>query len=246
MPDMKKFKIMGGEFEAPYRENLLNVLWRNGFEVPSLCYNEALSAYGACRLCLVEVKKGKRTRLTTSCNYPIQEGIEVFLDTEKVQKNRRMVLELLIAKAPKARKLRDLADKYGVDEERLGRLKFGDGTEKCILCGLCERACREVVGASAITFAFRGDRKQVAPPYLEESPLCIGCGACAYVCPTGAVSVVEKDGVRVIDRWNRKLEMQKCEVCGVPFAPKYQLFHFKKLVNYKEEYLRKCPGCRDI
>lgn len=239
-----KFKINGKEYEANYEESLLKIIRENGYDLPSLCYNEAVTPYGACRLCLVEVKKGKRSRITTSCNYPVQEGIEVYLDTDKVKKLRQMVLELLLARAPKAKKLWELAEKYGINQERYKQLKILDPNNNCILCGLCERVCNEIVGAHAITFAFRGDKRDITPPFQEESALCIGCGACAYICPTEAIKVIQKDGIKIIDRWNRKLEMQKCEICGIEFAPKFQLYYFKKLTNFDEKYLRRCPGCR--
>jgi NADH dehydrogenase/NADH:ubiquinone oxidoreductase subunit G len=199
-----KYTVMGREHEAERGASLLGELRKNGYEVPSLCYHEELSPYGACRLCLVEVKKGKRTKLTTSCNYPVQAGIEVSLDTDKVVRNRRMVLELLLARAPKAPEgLRALADRYGVKDVRFPL----NGDEDCILCGLCSRACREIVGVDALTFSGRGDRKAMGPAYQRESESCILCGACVYVCPVGCVDMSESGGRRRIRRWHRELPL---------------------------------------
>jgi bidirectional [NiFe] hydrogenase diaphorase subunit len=199
-----KYTVMGREYEAERGAPLLGELRKNGYEVPSLCYHEALSPYGACRLCLVEVKKGKRQKLTTSCNYPVQEGIEVFLDTEKVQRNRKMVLELLLAQAPKAPQgLRELAERYAVRDIRFGL----DEKEDCILCGLCSRTCREIVGVNALTFSGRGDQKHMGTPYAEASDSCILCGACVYVCPVGCIDFSESKRSRRIKRWGRELPM---------------------------------------
>ncbi len=212
MTEIVKYTVNGHEHEAEKNASLLGELRRNGYEVPSLCFLESLSPYGACRLCLVEVKKGKRQKLTTSCNYPVQAGIEVHLDTEKVQRNRRMVLELLLAQAPRAPKeLHRLAERYGV---KAGRFP-ANGDEECILCGLCSRACDEVVGVNALTFAGRGDGKKMNTPYDAESNACILCGACAYVCPVGCIDLSESGGKRRIERWHRELPML-VDAHGVP------------------------------
>jgi NADH dehydrogenase/NADH:ubiquinone oxidoreductase subunit G len=204
MSQVVTYTIMGAEYEAERGTSLLEELRKHGYEVPSLCFHESLSPYGACRLCLVEVKKGKRQKLTTSCNYPVQAGIEVSLDTEKVVRNRRMVLELLLAQAPKApRELRALADRYGVSDVRFPL----NGEEDCILCGLCSRTCRELVGVNALTFSQRGDQKAMGTPYGEGSEECILCGACAYACPVGCIDFNESDGKRRIRRWGRELTM---------------------------------------
>jgi NADH dehydrogenase/NADH:ubiquinone oxidoreductase subunit G len=199
-----KYSINGEEFQAEKDASLLAELRKHGFEVPSLCYHEELSPYGACRLCLVEVKKGKRQKLTTSCNYPIRAGIEVFLDTPKVQRNRKMVLELLMAQAPKAPKgLAALAERYGVNEVRFP----ANGDEECILCGLCSRTCRELVAVNALTFSGRGDQKKMGTPYGESSDTCILCGACVHICPVGCVDFSQSEGHRRIRRWGRELPL---------------------------------------
>lgn len=204
MAQVVKYTVMGKQYEAERGTCLLTELRRHGYEVPSLCFHEELSPYGACRLCLVEVKKGKRQKLTTSCNYPVQEGIEVSLDTDKVVRNRRMVLELLLARAPKAPKeLQALAERYGVKGVRFPE----NGEEDCILCGLCSRTCRELVGVNALTFSGRGDQKHIGTPYSEASDVCILCGACVYVCPVGCIDLSESGGKRRINRWGRELPM---------------------------------------
>jgi NADH dehydrogenase/NADH:ubiquinone oxidoreductase subunit G len=209
MSQVVTYTIMGAEYEAERGTSLLEELRKHGYEVPSLCFLESLSPYGACRLCLVEVKKGKRQKLTTSCNYPVQAGIEVSLDTEKVVRNRRMVLELLLAQAPRAtRELRELAQRYGVHDVRFP----SEGGGSCILCGLCTRTCTEGIGADALTFYGRGDQKQLSTPYTEASDVCIGCGSCSRVCPTGAIYMRESNGARTI--WKRTFQLEQCKSCG--------------------------------
>ena len=80
-----------------------------GFPIPTLCYNEGLSPYGACRLCVVEIGEGKGARLVSSCTYPTQDGLVVRTSSERVLKARRMILELLLASCPQSKTIQDLA-----------------------------------------------------------------------------------------------------------------------------------------
>ncbi len=177
-----EFEIDGRTVRAQPGDSLLRVARREGFAIPSLCWHERLTAYGACRLCLVEVRKGKRTRIVTSCDYPVQEGLVVRTDTDEVRARRKTVVQLLAAMGPQPVVLRDLALQYGADVGGLGAARAGD----CILCGLCVRVCREVVGACAVDFQHRGEAKALGGPYGAPAPSCISCGACASVCPVNA------------------------------------------------------------
>ena len=238
MAEIVKYTVMGRGHEAERDANLLVELRKNGYEVPTLCHHAAFSPYGACRLCLVEVQKGKKRKLTTSCNYPVRDGIEVFLDTEKVIKNRKMVLELLLARAPRASSdLRNLAESHGLSGTRFP-LNRG---KACILCGLCVRTCSEGIGANALTFSGRGDQKVLSPPYWAPDA-CIGCRSCANVCPTGAIPVSEKDGTRKI--WARTFELARCSDCGVPTLPKEQIEHLVSETRLSADYFELCDECR--
>jgi len=234
------FKIEGRSYEGLHEESLLGALRRYGYVVPSLCYHEAVSSYGACRLCLVEVKKGKRQKLTTSCNYPVLEGIEVFLDTPKVIEHRKLILQLLMAMAPAARQVTELAAEYGVTETPFVK----DEGQECIKCGLCSRVCKELVGADAIGFSGRGLAKQMVSPYDEANQACIGCAACVVVCPTDCIGLKEDDHVRSIVRWHRDLPMHKCDKCGRAFAPTFLLTHFAKQIKVDKSFFDSCPDCR--
>ncbi len=234
------FRVNGHEHQGVVGESLLLALRRLGYEVPSLCYHEAVSPYGACRLCLVEVGKGKRRKLTTSCNYPVQPGIEVFLDTEKVVAQRKVILQLLLAQAPEAARVKELAAEYGVSDTPFEK-KPGNA---CILCGLCARVCREIVRADAIAFSSRGTTKEMDTPYREANEACIGCGACVFVCPTDCIGLKDENGIREVVRWHRKLPLKKCAACGRPFAPTFQLNAFAAQIGVERTHFDKCPDCR--
>jgi len=196
------FEAQGQSCRGVRGDSLLDALRRCGFEVPTLCHHPGVKPYGACRLCLVEVQKGRRRRLVTSCDYPVEEDLQVFLDTEKVVTNRRMVLRLLLAMAPRAPRIRRLAAEHGVEP---AGLEGAGGGDDCILCGLCVRVCREVVGAEALSLAGRGQRRALGDrPFGDFPDSCIGCGACAHVCPTGAITMEEIAVSRLKERWGER------------------------------------------
>ncbi|NNG17318.1 MAG: FAD-dependent oxidoreductase [Gemmatimonadales bacterium] len=171
--------IDGQEVSIREREQtLLELATQLGIHIPTLCHHPALSPYGACRLCLVEVKKRKRSKLVTACLYPAEGGIEVDTRSEKVLKTRRMIMELLLARCPDSRPLQDLARQMGVHETR-----FNKKYEDCVLCGLCVRVCQERMGRSAINFAHRGAKREVLPPFAVPNEVCQTCGACYAICP---------------------------------------------------------------
>jgi heterodisulfide reductase subunit A len=172
---------------------ILKVAERLGINIPTLCYYEHVEPYAACRICSVEMHRGKRSRMVTACNYPAEEGIVIFTNTDRVRRARKVNVELLLARCSKVPVLQDLAKDLGVDISR-----FGTGEEECILCGLCVRTCAEVVGAHAITFAGRGIDREVATPFHIDSEACIACGACAYVCPTGYIKVEDYKGRKIV------------------------------------------------
>ncbi len=235
---MIEFTIEGVRVEAEEGTTVLPVALEYGFEIPHLCYHDEVSPYGACRLCLVEVERGGRRRLTASCTYPVMEGIQVFTNTEKVQRARRVILELLLARCPDRGVLQELASQMGIEEPR-----FELGQEECILCGLCERVCREVVGANAISFFSRGYKREMGPPFRDPKE-CIACGACVYVCPVDCIKMEETEEERTIVRWERSLPMKKCTVCGRSFAPWYQLEIIKEKAKLPKDFLNVCPDCR--
>ena len=152
-------------------------------EIPTLCDNAALSPYGACRLCLVEITHGGKPGLVASCHYKAREGLVIKTDTGDVKQTRKIMMELLLARNPDSEVLKDLARRLDVGESRIKNREKDD----CILCGLCVRMCRERMGQSVLSFAFRGEDRTVRPAFDRTSPVCIGCGACEFICPTDAI-----------------------------------------------------------
>jgi bidirectional [NiFe] hydrogenase diaphorase subunit len=149
-----------------------------GFPIPTLCHNEGLSPYGACRLCLVEIGQGSKSRLVSSCTYPAEEGLIVRTASSRVMRARRMMIELLLATCPQSKVIQDLASAHGVNQQR-----FKQEHEDCILCGLCVRMCEQQMMGKAIGFSARGQHRTLGTPFDAKSELCRLCGGCMYICP---------------------------------------------------------------
>ncbi len=174
---------------------ILEACREHGVHIPTLCYHPALEPYGGCRLCVVEVSQGQRKpRLVASCVYPCEEGLEVKTHSPMVERNRRITAELLMAGSPRTPEVLALADELGVTQVRF---KLPD-EDPCVLCGLCVRACNEIVGVSAISVIHRGIAKKVSTPFEVNSSRCIGCGTCVLICPTGAFNFEQVAGFQYV------------------------------------------------
>jgi len=184
---MVKVKINDKVFEADKGSTLLEIMQKNGIKVPTLCYHKEVSPYGACRLCLIEVVKGAKPGVFASCTYKVLDGLEVKTDTERVKNARNIMFELLLARSPDSEVIKKLAKEYGITKTRIKWPK----TDKCVLCGLCVRACAEISQRFAISFTGRGQRRRVQTPFDKISDVCIGCQACVYICPTDAIKIEE-------------------------------------------------------
>jgi NADH dehydrogenase/NADH:ubiquinone oxidoreductase subunit G len=216
---MAKITLNGEVRDVPGDLTVLEAARAAGVDIPSLCHHPGLGAYGACRVCVVEAEgPGIRKGLQTACTLPVTEGMTVQTESPAVVRARRMVFELLVGRSPDAEPLREMARRYGVETTRFGK---GAAHDECVRCGLCVRACREKIGTAAISFAGRGQQRVVTTEFNAISDLCIGCGACAAICPTGTVYVEDKHGERAIRRREltvARFRLEPCIVCGKPLV----------------------------
>ncbi|MCK9476483.1 MAG: [FeFe] hydrogenase, group A, partial [Candidatus Muirbacterium halophilum] len=208
MNNLKKITIDNKECSFSDERNLLEVIRKAGIELPTFCYHSDLSVYGACRLCMVDIK-GRG--LQTSCSTKPEENMFVKTNTEEIREIRKTIVELLLANhdysCPTCSKsddcqLQALARKVGIKE-----LKFKSTLEvkpvdysspsiirdpnRCVLCGDCVRMCSEIQSVGAIDFAHRGSQSAVLPSFGKDLAKveCINCGQCVKVCPVGALTI---------------------------------------------------------
>jgi NADH dehydrogenase/NADH:ubiquinone oxidoreductase subunit G len=175
-------QIDGKEVSAREGMTLLEAARSAGIAIPTLCYHEKLEPYGGCRLCLVELESRGGTRLVVSCVYPVENNLVVRTRSEKIDRIRKMILQLLLAHAPDAFELQGLAQEYGADKDR-----FEKEASFCIHCGLCVRYCAEVKKKNAVGFVDRGIRKEIS--FIPEiaAQECWKCKECFPLCPTEAL-----------------------------------------------------------
>ena len=212
--------------------NLLKLIRKSGIDLPTLCYHPDLTAYGSCRLCIVDIE-GRG--IFSSCSTPPEAGMVIRTNTEELREIRKITVELLLANHKRectscrrngSCQLQRIAQRLGVGDIRFRHVNTPQPIDsssislirdpnKCILCGNCVRYCSEIQGVAAIDFAYRGHKAAVLPPFnhgMGEGE-CINCGQCTAVCPTGAlVPVSEVDAV-----WKAIHDPQKTVV--VQLAP---------------------------
>jgi heterodisulfide reductase subunit A len=214
-----KLTIDGNEVEAKSGETLLDVAQRNGIKIPTLCYFKAIPGYGACRLCIVEVTKRGKTKITASCTYPVSEGIEVRTDTDEIIESRKILMELLMARCPNSVEVKEVAKEIGVETSRFRPNE--ELNNKCILCGLCVRVCQKVMDSNVLSFAGRGENRKVTTPFDEYSEICTTCGACEKVCPTDAIhisDVTKKKPIPISSEHNRGMAGRSANYIPFPQA----------------------------
>ena len=230
-------RIDGKECACEKGEYLLAVARRNGIKIPTLCHHEALEeGMGACRLCIVEITDRGRKSVVVSCVYPVNSEIDVETDSEKIRRERGMILALLAKRAPDSPEIRSLCEEYGVPA--IGRFVKADG-EKCVMCGLCAKVCGSL-SVGAISTVNRGITKAISTPYGDPSSVCIGCGACAEVCPTGAIELTEDSDTRTI--WGKTFTLVRCGRCGAVVGTREQIEEAARRSGNDPDYL--CEDCR--
>jgi len=180
---MKKtiiLEIDGKNVEAEEGMTILEAAKKAGIEIPTLCYHEGLEPYGACRICSVEIEKKGKSRIVAACCYRVEEGLKIKTSSEKVDKLRRIIIEMLLPISPTGPML-SLAQKYRIEKSR-----FYAGKTECVLCGLCVRYCATIKREHAVTFVGRGaSRKIMVVP--EKIGTCALCRECHNLCPSGKI-----------------------------------------------------------
>jgi len=209
--------------EIPKGYTLLQAARERSIAIPTLCYLESLAPYAACRLCLVELVNARGSKLVASCAYPCEEGLVVRTNSDMVLDARRTVIELLMTTAGHLPVVQALAQEYNVQAPYV-TLDPND----CILCGLCVRVCKEIVGVGAISLTRRGMSRVVSTPFQISSADCIECATCALVCPTGAIRIEQfTRPARTMHTWTSAYARRACRLCdheppGSPFPADYR------------------------
>jgi ferredoxin len=239
---MVKIIVDGNEHVVEEGVSLLKVLRANGKNIPSLCFHPALKKpIAACKLCAVLVRvKDKPEKIALSCAVKTHEGLCVETDTDAVRQYRSQAIAHMLALAPQSPALLKLAADYGI--------KMPFQPDGCVRCFLCERVCREIVGAKALRVDTKDGRKFIVP--VEGA--CIGCGTCANICPTQAIRIEDRENVRSITIRDEIIgihPLERCEVCGRRFAtPKFLAFTQQRTHPVPEikEHHAYCPSCAKL
>ncbi|MBU1243413.1 (2Fe-2S)-binding protein [Myxococcota bacterium] len=192
---------------------LIKAIIGAGIALPTLCHHKDLTPNGTCRLCMCEIELKGRRRLVTACNYPVREEMTVWTKSERVVKHRKVLAEMYLGRWPNVPVIQDVARRCGVTDGSAFASDLTDPNPKaCILCGHCVKACEEFIQERILDFAGRGILRHLTMPFGETDPHCIGCTSCAFVCPTGAIQVVEELNhpvdVRLIQRHGMKVNAE--------------------------------------
>lgn len=242
---MIRFRINDEIVHAEDGMTVLQAARRQGIHIPTLCHHDALSDIGACRVCVVEIEHpAGRSTVTASCTLPVAEGMSVQTHSDRALRTRRMMVEWLLARAPKSEVMRALAAEVGIEKSRFEVPNTGN----CLLCGRCVRACSQHAGVATTAFAGRGRDRRVATPFDRESDVCLGCGSCVQVCPTGALTLEQDETQRrVILRGQtvRRVELVRCSRCGTAHTTVPWLRWVRERAGANEHAARgeTCPRC---
>jgi NADH dehydrogenase/NADH:ubiquinone oxidoreductase subunit G len=174
-----RMKIDGREVVAAEGVSVLEAARNAGVSIPTLCHHEQLQPYGGCRLCIVEFETEGRQSIVASCVHPAEDGLVITTRSDRIDRLRKNILELLLAHAPDSPALQELAREYGADRNR-----FEQEASFCVHCGLCVRYCAEIKQKHAVGFIDRGIRKEIS--FLPEiaAAECNDCKECFPLCPT--------------------------------------------------------------
>ncbi len=228
-----KVTFDGKEVTGFRGQTILEVALRNAIDIPYLCYHPKLSKTGACRICIVRVNDAL---LKTACTEPVTDGMRIITEDEEIVHIRKGILELLLAEgdhnclycdANGACELQVLVRKYGIEQipseypcnSRVVDYASSEGLKRnenrCVLCGRCVKACREIQVSNVWEFAGRGEHVHLTSGLYERigDSSCVKCGTCVQLCPTGALSFQTVLGKG--ENWDLQKESSICIYCGV-------------------------------
>lgn len=231
--DEIKLSFNGREVNARKGQTILEAALMNGVDIPYLCYHPRVSKTGACRMCIVKVND---VMLKTACTEPVMEGIKVVTEDEEIIQIRRGILELLLAEgdhnclycdANGECELQALVYKYDIQQtayeypKRAREIDYesSEGLKRnenrCVLCGRCVKACKEIQLSNVWDFTDRGSHTHLTSGLFEKigDSECVKCGTCVQLCPTGALSFQTVLGKG--HAWELTKESSICIYCGV-------------------------------
>lgn len=191
--------INGARIKAPKGKSVLDIALEYGICIPHLCHVKTLTPFGACRLCIVELMKNGKSKVTASCTLGAEEGMVVLAHTDKILEMRRNIAEMLVAEAPNSKAIQDMAVRCGVTKVRY---PFRD--KKCVLCGRCVRGCAELWQSHSLGFVGRGAQRRRMLPFDARPESCKLCFACIDLCP---MKLAPCDG------YMKKGELRLCGKC---------------------------------
>jgi len=235
--------IDGKKLVAAEGTTVLAAAREAGVAIPTLCSLQALLPNKACRLCIVEVQAPGLTKMVAaSCDLLVAEGMEILTNSQSINKMRADIAALLLAGLPDNEAIKALAASLGVFTTpfAVGQL------DACALCGICIQACQQKIGVSALSFAAKGG-KSVDVVVLDPDR-CIGCGACANICPAGTIAVRDENGKRELFLYGKvanTLDLAFCQACAAFFATRKAINLLQNRLSEHELTMDAvyCPAC---
>ena len=234
--------INGITVEVEEGATVLQAARKAGVDIPTLCWHPALKSVGACKVCAVEVAGREGPTVKLACVYAAADGMSVRTNSPMAVEAQVQALAKLLQMAPGAKMILDLAARHG--------LELPPPPDGCIRCRLCTRVCDDVVGAKALRMERRDDQNYV----VAREGLCIGCGSCVNICPTGAIRLTDEGGIRTITIRNEIIgrhPLTRCEACGRMFATEKNIHRIAERATAHhhpdvKEHHNRCPACAKL